>query len=109
MVLLDPISGIWWVTVGDGRQWLVANLANERSRPARIRTTIELIRTAALPYFESFRDPKQVPASLIDASVPGLSHERALEYVCCYGGTEAAKAMLEKSLKDAPDWFHEGY
>lgn len=95
--------------VGDGKQWLVVNLANERTRPGRVRTTVDLITSAALPYLERFRDPNSVVALLTDASVPGLSWERAVEYASCHGGREAATAILNRYLKYAPDYFHEGY
>lgn len=95
--------------VGDGRKWLVVNLASDRTRPGRIRTIVDLIRKAALPYFERFRDPQGIVALLPNASVPGLSLEAALEYASCHGGRQAAAAILDRSLKDAPDYFHEGY
>jgi hypothetical protein len=91
--------------VGDGRQWLIADLANPNARPGRIRTIIDLITSAALPYFERFRDPQSVIAGLIDGSDPGLSHELAMEYAAFHGGKEKSMAVLGRYLRDAPDYF----
>jgi hypothetical protein len=95
--------------VGDGRQWLIADLANPNARPGRIRTIIGLITSAALPYFERFRDPQSVIAGLIEGSDPGLRHELAMEYAALHGGKEKSMAVLGRYLRDAPDYSLAGY
>ncbi len=95
--------------VGNGRRWLTVNLANERTRPARIRTIVELIRSGAIPYCERFREPKQVVASLLNVPDPGMLDFGELEYAVCYGGREAATAILQRYLRDRPDYFQAGY
>lgn len=87
----------------------LVDLANPNARAGRIRTIIDLIRSAAFPYFERFRDPQVVIAGLIDGSDPGLSHEPAIEYASCHGGKEKFMAVLRRYLRDAPDYFLAGY
>jgi hypothetical protein len=88
-------------------RWLDVNLANPRARTGRIAAMIDLITTSAFPYFDRFRHPSEVVASLLDRSDPGMTDDMELEYAVCYGATQDGLKVLERYLKRWPECIEE--
>ena len=103
---LNTIPGIAGTTIGylvpEDPQWLDVNLANPRARTHRIKAVASLIRSAALPYFEEFRNPNKIVAALATARNPGMSPNMEIEYASCYGGKEDARRVLNRYLENIP-------
>ena len=78
--------------------WLEVNLANPATRQARTAAMVDLITTSGFPYFNRFRHPDEVVASLIDSSDPGMMDYMELEYAVCYGSTQIGAKVLQRHL-----------
>ena len=83
--------------------WLNINLANPRTRSGRIAAIIELIRTSGFRYFDRFRNPDEVVASLIHSSDPGMMDYSEIEYAVFYGSPQLGVKVLERYLSQWPE------
>ncbi|HKE24226.1 MAG TPA: hypothetical protein VKB88_17815 [Bryobacteraceae bacterium] len=85
--------------VGNGRQWMIANLANPKTRHQRIWAIVCMIKENALPYFERLRDPKKIVADAIKTSGRGWGIREPIEYAFFHCGKAAAMSLFKRRLK----------
>lgn len=78
--------------------WFEVNLANPTTRETRTAAIIDLITTSGFPYFDRFRHPDEVIASLLDSSDPGMMDYMELEYAVCYGSRQIGAKILQRHL-----------
>jgi hypothetical protein len=87
--------------------WLDVNLANPRTRDGRISAVIDLITKSGFQYFDRFRRPDEVVASLVSSSDPGMMDYMELEYSVCYGSLQDAYNVLQRYLRQWPECVDE--
>jgi len=88
--------------LGTKGAWLDLNLANQRMRDRHMAETITLIRDSAFPYFDLFRDPQRVVATLKEKSIAGMSEVGEVEYAVHYAGPEAGLDVLRRWFRELP-------
>ena len=64
---------------------------------------IAAIRTVVLPWFEIFEDRRRLAGMLLDGEVVAMSVEKAVEYLLCFEGREAAEQAGDNFLGRRPD------
>jgi hypothetical protein len=105
----DAVIGCQIGNLQPSARWVEFNLANPHTRDKVIAEACQLIDTVALPYFDLFKNPPDVVARLLDGSMPWTWEPSALEYVCCFGGTDSAIQLLNRFINDSPSRAAEYY
>jgi hypothetical protein len=88
--------------VGNGRTWMIVNLANRGARAERVRTVANLIRKCALPYFQRFKEPGKIVNELVKAPNEVFGIFFSLEYVACHGSKVVARSIIKRHLSSYP-------
>lgn len=71
--------------------------------PGEVDDAIAAIRTVVLPWFEIFEDRRGLARVLREGEVVAMSIERAVEYLLCFEGREAAEQAGNNYLAARPD------
>jgi len=108
--LLRTDDGLAGTSVGylvPEAHWLDVNLANPRTWDGKINAIIDLITESGFQYFDRFRHPEEVVASLVSSSDPGMMDYMELEYAVCYGSLQDAYRVLQRYLRQWPECVDE--
>jgi hypothetical protein len=79
------------------------NLAPWMTREQSIVEATALVHEVALPFFNLFRNPREVVRQLLETEMPGFKEALTFDYVLCFGSRPLAVGLLRRWLESDTD------